>query len=332
MLSNAALPAAAWYVPWYLWFVFALAERKNEPQKKIKYHCERAHTRHRVSRVNVMYTSMKGIVMTTTPAQTGYASVNGLRMYYEIHGTGQPLVLIHGAFSAIGTSFGAVLPELAKTRQVIGFEMQAHGHTADIDRPMSLEQMADDTAAAIRQLGFDQVDVFGYSMGAAVALHLVIRHPDVVRKLVLASSSFNMSGIHPGLMEGLGDMKPEMMFGSPWHEEYLRIAPNPDGFAALFAKKTQMDRGIQDIPAEAIQAITAPTLIIIGDSDLIRPEHAVEMFRLLGGGVFGDSPAGLPNSQLAILPGTSHVTVVFRADLLLAIIPPFLDAPMPEAR
>ena len=275
---------------------------------------------------------MKGIVMTTTPAQTGYASVNGLQMYYEIHGTGQPLVLIHGAFSAIGTSFGALLPELAKTRQVIAFEMQAHGRTADIDRPLSLEQMADDTAAAIRQLGIDQADIFGYSMGAAVALHLVIRHPGVVRKLVVASSSFNMAGIHPGLMDGLGEMKPEMMFGSPWHEEYLRIAPNPDGFAALFAKKTQMDRGIQDIPAEAIKAITAPTLIIIGDSDLIRPEHAVEMFRLLGGGVFGDSPAGLPNSQLAILPGTSHVTVVFRADLLLAIIPPFLDAPMPEAR
>jgi pimeloyl-ACP methyl ester carboxylesterase len=270
--------------------------------------------------------------MTTTPAQTGYASVNGLQMYYEIHGTGQPLVLLHGAFSAIGTSFGALVPELAKTRQVIGFELQAHGRTADIDRPLSLEQMADDTAAAIRQLGIGPADIFGYSMGAAVALHLVLRHPDVVRKLVLASVSYSLSGIHPGLMDGLGEMKPEMMFGSPWHDEYLRIAPNPDAFATLFAKKTQMDRGIQDIPAEAIRAIKAPTLLIIGDSDLIRPEHAVEMFRLLGGGVFGDTPAGLPNSQLAVLPGTSHVTVVYRADLLLAIIPPFLDAPMPEGK
>ena len=110
------------------------------------------------------------------------------------------------------------------------------------------------------------------------------------------------------------------------------VAPDPDAFATLFAKKTQMDRGIQDIPAEAIRAIAAPTLLIIGDSDLVRPEHAVEMFRLLGGGVFGDTPAGLPNSQLAILPGTSHVTVVARRDLLLAIIPPFLDAPMPAAK
>src|SRR5262245_51927490 len=129
---------------------------------------------------------MKGMVMTTTSVQTGYLPVHGLQMYYEIHSSGAvPLVLIHGAFSAIGTSFDALLPGLAETRQVIGLEMQAHGRTADIDRPLSLEQMADDTAAAIRLLGFEKVDVFGYSMGAAVALHLVIRHPDVVRKLVL---------------------------------------------------------------------------------------------------------------------------------------------------
>jgi pimeloyl-ACP methyl ester carboxylesterase len=146
------------------------------------------------------------------------------------------------------------------------------------------------------------------------------------------SAAYTLSGIQPGLMEGLGEMKPEMMYGSPWHEEYTRIAPNPEGFDRLFAKKTEMDRGLQDVPAEAIQSLKAPTLIIAGDADLPRPEHAVEMFRLLGGGGFGDTPAGLPNSQLAILPGTSHVTAAYRADLLLAIIPPFLDAPMPVPR
>src|SRR5262249_22841947 len=270
--------------------------------------------------------------MTTTTPKTGYAAVNGLNMYYEIHGTGQPLVLLHGAFSAIGTSFGQLLPSLAKTRQVIAFELQGHGHTADIDRPLSLEQMADDAAAALQQLGIEQADIFGYSMGAGVALPLVIRHPNVVRTLMLASVTYTMSGVHPGLMDGLADIKPEQMVGSPWHDEYIRIAPHPEAFAKLFAKKTQMDRGIQDVPAETIRAIKAPTLLIIGDSDLVRPEHAVEMFRLLGGGVFGDTPAGLPNSQLAVLPGTSHVTVVYRADLLLAIIPPFLDAPMPEQK
>src|SRR5262245_33353865 len=128
--------------------------------------------------------------METNELKGNYVNVNGLKMYYEIHGTGQPLVLLHGAFSAIGTSFGLLLPELAKTRQVIGFEMQAHGHTADIDRPLSLEQMADDTAAALQQLGIEKADFFGYSTGAAIALHVVIRHPEIVRKLVLASVTY----------------------------------------------------------------------------------------------------------------------------------------------
>ena len=270
--------------------------------------------------------------MTKTNFKEGYVSVNGLDMYYETHGTGQPLVLLHGAFSAIGTSFGGLIPELAKSRQVIAFELQAHGHTADIDRPLSLEGMADDTAAAIKQLGIEPADIFGYSMGAGVALYTAIRHPEVLRKLVLASVTYTMSGIHPGLMEGLGNMTPEMMHGSPWHEEYLRIAPHPEDFAKLFAKKTQMDRQTRDIPAESIKAIKSPTLLIIGDSDLVRPEHAVEMFRLLGGGVFGDTPAGLPNSQLAVLPGTSHVSLVSRTELIIPMINSFLDAPMPEAK
>jgi pimeloyl-ACP methyl ester carboxylesterase len=269
--------------------------------------------------------------MTTSeiPVQTGYLPVNGLQMYYEIHGTGQPLVLLHGAFSAIGTSFGQVLPGLAQGRQVVAVELQGHGRTADIDRPLTLEGLADDVAAAIDQLGIEPADIFGYSVGAAVALQLVIRHPGAVRKLVLASVTYTLDGVHPGLMEGLGEMTPEMMHGSPWHDEYVRIAPRPEDFPTLFAKKTQMDQQIKDLPDEAIRAITAPTLLIIGDSDLVRPEHAVEMFRLLGGGVFGDTPAGLPDSQLAILPGTSHVSLTNRSELLLPMITSFLDAPMP---
>ena len=200
-----------------------------------------------------------------------YANVNGLKMYYEIHGAGQPLVLLHGAFSAIGTSFGKVLPELAKSRQVIAFEMQGHGHTADIDRPLSYEQMADDTVAALQQLDIEKADFFAYSMGGAVALQVAIRHPEMVRKLVLASGAYKLDGLHPGLMEGLAEMTPEMMFGSPWHEEYIRIAPRPEDFATLFAKVMQTDREFRDLPAETIEAIEAPTLLIIGESDIIRP-------------------------------------------------------------
>jgi pimeloyl-ACP methyl ester carboxylesterase len=271
---------------------------------------------------------MKSMEIQSDKSTHDYASVNGLEMYYEIHGTGQPLVLLHGAFSAIGTSFGKLLPKLAKSRQVIAFELQAHGHTADIDRPLTLEGMADDVAAALQQLGKEPADIFGYSMGAGVALHFAIRHPEKLRKLVFASGTYKMSGIHPGLMEGLGQMTPEMMHGSPWHKEYMRIAPHPEHFARLFEKKTQMDRQTKDVPEAAIRAIAAPTLLIIGDSDLTRPEHAVEMFRLLGGGVFGDTPAGLPNSQLAVLPGTSHVGVASRADWLVPMINAFLDAPI----
>jgi pimeloyl-ACP methyl ester carboxylesterase len=260
-----------------------------------------------------------------------YVSVNGLDMYHEVHGEGRPLVLLHGAFSAIGSSFENVLPELSESRQVIGFDMQAHGRTADIDRPLSMEQMADDTVAALQQLGIENADFFGFSMGAGIALQIAFRHPDVVRKLVLASVTYKLDGVHPGLMEGLGEMEPEMMYGSPWHEEYMRIAPRPEDFATLFAKKTQMDRQVRDLSADEVEAIGAPTLLIIGDSDVVRPEHAVEMFRLLGGGVIGDL-TGLPNSQLAILPGTTHASLVERGDWLASMITAFLDRPMPDAR
>src|SRR5262249_22147824 len=183
----------------------------------------------------------------------GFADVNGLHMYYEVYGKGQPLVLLHGAFSAIGTSFGKMLPGLATGgRQVIGLEMQGHGRTADIDRPLSIPQFADDTAAFISQRGQGPADVFGYSLGAAVALQVAIRHPEVVRKLVIMSVTTKASGIHPGLMEGMGQMRPEMMHRSQWHDEYMRIAPHSEDFNKLFAKKTEMDQGTQDVPDEAV--------------------------------------------------------------------------------
>jgi pimeloyl-ACP methyl ester carboxylesterase len=268
--------------------------------------------------------------MANTAARSGYAPVNGLDMYYEIHGSGRPLVLLHGALSAIGTSFGKVLLSLAETRQVIAVELQAHGRTADVDRPLTIEQMADDTAALLHHIGTRNADFFGYSMGAGVALRIAIHQPDLVRKLVLASVTYNREGFHPGLLEGIEALKPEDLTGSPSQEEYASTAPRPEDWPTLIEKVKEMDRDLQDWPPEAIRSIEAPTLIVIGDSDIVRPEHAVEMFRLLGGGVVGDI-AGLPNSQLAVLPGTTHVTRVDRADLLLPMIPAFLDAPMPEA-
>jgi pimeloyl-ACP methyl ester carboxylesterase len=263
------------------------------------------------------------------PGAGNYASVNGLNMYYEIHGTGQPLVVLHGAFMTIGT-MGELVPELAKTRQVIAVELQAHGHTADIDRPLSYEQMADDVAALLQQLEIEEADVFGYSTGGGVALQVAIRHPEVVRKLVAASSSYTSDGLYPEVRSTIETITPELFAGTPLLEEYTRVAPNPDDFPTLVAKVKQLDGKPFAWPPEDIRAIEAPTLLIIGDSDGTRPEHAVEMFRLLGGGVFGDI-AGLPNSQLAVLPGTTHVGLVERSDWLVSMIGEFLDAPMPEA-
>lgn len=264
-------------------------------------------------------------------ATNSYASVNGLSLYYEIHGTGgQPLVLLHGAYMTIDSAFGKILPTLAATRQVIAVELQGHGRTADIDRPLTYEHMADDTAALLRELGIQSADIFGYSMGGGVALQVAIRHREFVRKLVIASATYNSEGMYPELLAMIETITPEAFAGSPPEAEYLRLAPNPDDFPTLVAKLRQLDTQIQDWSAEDIQSIKAPALVIIGDSDVVRPEHAVAMFRLLGGGVCGDL-SGLPNTQLAVLPGTMHVTVIEQTDLLLAIIPPFLDAPMTDA-
>ncbi|GLQ54095.1 alpha/beta fold hydrolase [Devosia nitrariae] len=256
---------------------------------------------------------------------TGHVDVNGAHMYYESHGEGgTPLVLLHGAFSSIYNSFGTIIEGLAATRRVIGFDYQGHGRTADIDRPMSIEAIAADIVAALDELGIDKADVLGYSTGAAIALRIAIAHPEQVRKLIPMSATYRLDGIHPGLMEGLGEMDASMMYGSPWHSNYLELNPEPD-FDRLFAKKTEMDKGIKDIPDEEISGLTQPVLLIAGDSDLPTIEHLAKFFRLLGGGIFGDTPAGLPRSQLAILPGASHVTAPFQSEVLLAIIPAFLD-------
>ncbi|MDP9482047.1 MAG: alpha/beta hydrolase [Chloroflexota bacterium] len=269
--------------------------------------------------------------MVDTATRTGYVPVDGLEVYYEIHGSGRPLILLHGALSATESSFGALWPTLAQTHQVISVEQQAHGHTADIDRPLTIPQMARDTSAVLDHLGIAQADVIAYSMGAGIALEIAIKWPDLVRKLVVVSVAHQTAGLHPGLLEGLDEIKPENLVGTPWHEEYLRIAPRPDDFATLVAKVGEMNRHIPEWPADAVASIEAPTLIVVGDSDIVRPEHAVEMFRLRGGGLIGDL-AGLPASQLAILPGTPHSTITQRADLLLPMITSFLDAPMPEGR
>ncbi|MER7283098.1 alpha/beta fold hydrolase [Dactylosporangium sp. NPDC000244] len=248
-----------------------------------------------------------------------------MEMYFEDHGPldTRPLVLVHGALSGIGTSFGSLLPLLAKSRRVIAVELQAHGRTPDIDRPLTVEHFAADIVELLDRLGVERADVLGWSMGGAVALRLGTDHPDRVGRLVLASMSFHNGGIHPGLLDGIADLQPEHLHGSEFHEEYVHTAPEPAGWANLVTKMKVLDADLPQWTPEQIRALAAPTMVVLADSDIIQPEHAVELFRLLGGGVAGDL-TGLPTCRLAILPGTTHTTVPQRADWIAPMVHEFL--------
>src|SRR5215469_11329947 len=243
---------------------------------------------------------------TTNPARrpgvtSGYVPVNGLDMYYEIHGDGSPLALLHGAMGTIDSCFANLLPALAAARQVVAIELQGHGHTADADRPLSYRQMADDTAVLLDALGIGTADLVGYSLGGAVALELAMRHPALVRRVVFAGgTSYRRDGLYPEMLEE-PESAADDLTGSVWHKAYLRVAPHPGRWPDLVAKNFELDRTFAGWSDEDIQALAAPVLLIIGDSDIVRPEHTMKMFRLLGGGVVGDI-AGLPASQLAVLP------------------------------
>ena len=251
---------------------------------------------------------------------TGYAQVNRLEMYYEIHGAGEPLVVLPGAYMTVDL-MGDLVPALAKSRRVIAVEFQGHGHTADIDRPFSYGQFADDTAALLGQAGIEQADVYGYSLGGGVALQLGLRHPARVRRLVIASASYSSDGLYPEVVGGMENITPEMFDGTPWRDAFDRTAPDPSAFPTLVEKLKQLDLTPFDWPVEEL---AAPALILIGDSDGTRLEHAVDMFRRLGGGVFGDLAAQLPASQLAILPGTTHVGMLDRAGWISGMVTMFL--------
>lgn len=258
-----------------------------------------------------------------------YAAVNGLHLYYEVHGTGRPLILLHGGLGGV-IHFGAVLPALAATRQVIAVELQGHMHTTDREGPLRFEQMADDVAALIAHLGLDSVDLLGYSLGGGVAQQTAIRHPERVRKLVLISAPCRRQGWYEEVLAGMAAMSAEAakgMMASPIYAAYAAAAPDVANWPVLVEKTGELLRREYDW-SEQITALVAPILIIIGDADSVRITAAVELFALRGGGLPRDMMGGQrPPSQLAILPDTTHFSIIERADLLLPIIGPFLDAP-----
>jgi pimeloyl-ACP methyl ester carboxylesterase len=277
----------------------------------------------------------EGEEMTDTVVESGYVDVNGVHMYYERHGSGGvPLVLLHGGLMTIDP-YGDLITELARTRQVVAFEVQAHGRTADIDRPLRYEAMADDVGAAIEQLGLGQVDVIGHSLGGGTALQLTIRHPDLVRKLVVVSAPFATAGWHPDILAAVATMNAEVaatMHETPFYQAYVAVAPRPEDWPVLVTKVGGLVSGHDHTYdwTEEVNTITAPTLLIFGDADSVLPEHIEALFQMVGGRVVGDL-APLPSSQLAVLPGTGHSAVLSRTDLLVQFVTSFLDAPMPDA-
>ncbi|MFN8487722.1 MAG: alpha/beta hydrolase [Caldilineaceae bacterium] len=258
--------------------------------------------------------------------QGNYATVNGLRLYYEIHGQGEPLVLLHGGLNNVEL-LGDTLRQLSITRQVIAVDLQGHGRTADIDRPLRFEWMADDIAALIRHLGFTQIDVMGYSLGGGIALRVAIQHPDLVRKLVLVSVAFKRTGSYPEVLVGMDQMSgaaAEFMKQSPVYQSYVQVSPTPDKFPQLIDKMGDLLRQPYDW-SNAVAALKLPVLLVFADADSVTTDHVAEFYKLLGGGQRdgGWDRANMPKAQLAILPGLTHYDI-FDSSLLPAVVAPFL--------
>jgi pimeloyl-ACP methyl ester carboxylesterase len=259
--------------------------------------------------------------------ETGYAPVNGLQMYYEVHGSGgTPLLLLHGGLFDIDLQFGELIPGLAANRQVIAADFQGHGRTNDIDRPLRSADLASDVVGLLQHLGITHTDVFGFSVGGATALHLAIEHPELVGKLIVSSASFHPAGDRPENKEAVPQLTVEMIAGTPMEQAYRAKSPHPDKLQDLLDKLGTFDDGFPGWSDADIEGIAAPTLITVGDCDAVTLEHAVRFLQLRGGDVNGDF-AGVPSSQLAVFPGTTHFYGLARTGLVLDVVLHFLDAP-----
>ena len=276
--------------------------------------------------VSILLTMLlSGVVSGQQKPVTGYAPVNGLKMYYEIHGSGEPVVLLHGAFMTITNNWTGWIDELSKTRKVIAVEMQGHGRTADIEREMSNENLANDVAALLDHLKIPKADLIGYSMGGGVAMQCAIRHPDRVRKVVVISSPFRRDGMIKEAVEAIPKLTADDFKGSTIEVEYKKLSPKPDEFPKFVKRLLAADSKGQEISADKLKATPAPMFFIHGDADGIRLEHVAEMFRLKGGEIHGDMKPRSA-SRLAVLPDATHVTLMERMAVIVPMVNDFLDA------
>ena len=253
--------------------------------------------------------------MTTTPTQTGYADVNGLHMYYETYGSGSPLVLLHGGMLTIDLNFATLIPTLAQTHTVIGVELQGHGRTANIDRPITYVNLASDVVALLDLLGIDKAAVLGHSMGAGVALELAVSHPDRVSAIVPISASISKDGMHPDLSDPstfeTSSIMPTAQDFADFKGAYERLSPHPEHFDEFLMSLGSMDQDFEGWTDEQLAGITCPVLIVLGDNDFVLVAHAGEML------------AKIPGSTLAVIPATTHMQVTRRDTILLPILDRF---------
>ncbi|MEO9299633.1 alpha/beta fold hydrolase [Devosia alba] len=254
--------------------------------------------------------------------------INGMQMYYEVSGKGDPLIVLHGAYMNI-PAMGAIIPKLAETHEVYALEFQGHGRTTDIERPITYPNLAGDVAAFMDAMGIEKADIFGYSMGAAAGLRLAIDHPEMVDQLVAASVAYDSSGWQPAFVAFIPQMVPELFVGTAMEDEWKKLAPNPDGFRGVVEKLIALEHEPMAWEEE-VKALKTPILIIAGDADVSTLEHNIALFRLLGGGDMGDMGSPLSSSRLAILPATSHTAVTNQVELLHGFIEPFLRGEIPK--
>jgi len=263
------------------------------------------------------------------PIESGYADVNGLKMYFEVYGNGKPIVLVHGSFMSIPLNWQHIIPMLAKDRKVIVAEMQGHGRTKDISREFSYEGMADDVSGLLKQLKIDSADILGYSMGGSVAFQFAVRHPEQVRRLVILSGTYTHDGWWPELEAMYSTFTADMFKGTAIQKQYDSLGNDPALFPEFVKKVISIDLKPYDWSKE-VKKIQVPIFMAIGDADGVRYEHALELFRAKGGGKMGDLN-GLPQSRLAILPGTTHIGMIKRTDWLIPMITDFLDSDLNAA-
>lgn len=261
------------------------------------------------------------------PARSGYIEANGVNYYFEIHGQGEPLLLLHGGLGSI-EMFGPVLPMLAEGREVVGVDLHGHGRTALGDRPISVVDMGDDMAVVLNELGYERVDVLGYSLGGGVAFRLAVQHPETVRRLALVSTGYARDGFYPEMLPQqaqVGAAMAEAMKGTPMYESYMAIAPNPDDFPRLLDRMGELMRQPYDW-SEDVEKLAMPVMLVYGDSDMYRPEHIVDFYQLLGGGLrdAGWNREHMSRNRLAILPDLTHYEIFF-APAMAATVLPFLN-------